>query len=363
MSEESAPERPWMIYGAYGYTGRLLAQDAVDAGERPVLAGRDPDKVRALAERLDLPWRAFGLDAPRKLASHLADIDLVAHCAGPFSVTAEPMREACLDAGSHYLDITGEIETLITTRALGEAAQSAGIVMMSGTGFDVVPTDCLAVALARGLPSARRLELAFHGDGGISPGTMKTMLEGAPGGLLVRRDGRLTGLPQGSLTRTVTFPVKGERFVMAIPWGDVATAYESTGIPDITVYTTSTPGAARALRWLGGLGRLLDLPPVRALGRRWIEANVDGPSAQRRQRARSYLWGRVEDDEGRSLEGTLVTPEGYRLTSLTTLEIARRVRAGEVRPGSWTPAEALGPDLILAFPDVERHLGDVPSLP
>src|SRR6266550_6648973 len=146
----------WMIYGANGYTGQLIAELANNHGEKPILAGRNAAKVRALAEKLGLPWRAFALDRP-----DLRDIELVLHCAGPFSATSRPMVDACLLARAHYLDITGEIDVFESVLGRDEEARQRGIVLLPGAGFDVVPSDCLAALLKQRLPSATKLELAF----------------------------------------------------------------------------------------------------------------------------------------------------------------------------------------------------------
>src|SRR5436305_15188118 len=102
-------DRPWMIYGANGYTGELAAREAVARGLRPVLAGRNARAVAELALELGLDSRAFALDDPAAAAHGVAGMAAVLHCAGPFVRTSRPMVDACLAAGAHYLDITGEI--------------------------------------------------------------------------------------------------------------------------------------------------------------------------------------------------------------------------------------------------------------
>ncbi|MCA9269835.1 MAG: saccharopine dehydrogenase NADP-binding domain-containing protein, partial [Planctomycetales bacterium] len=100
------PNSPtWMLYGAYGYTGRLIAREAAARGMRPTLAGRDADKLRPLADELQLPLQAFSLDDTASVAAKLEGFALVLNCAGPFSQTAGPMIEACLQSRTHYLDI------------------------------------------------------------------------------------------------------------------------------------------------------------------------------------------------------------------------------------------------------------------
>ncbi|HEY5315591.1 MAG TPA: saccharopine dehydrogenase NADP-binding domain-containing protein, partial [Pirellulales bacterium] len=149
----------WLIYGANGYTGRLIARLAKERGLRPTLAGRSAQPVERLASELGLEARVFDLSADA-LPANLRGMRLVLNCAGPFVRTAPAMLAGCLAAGSHYLDITGEIEVIEQAAALDAAARQSGVTLMPAVGFDVVPSDCLAKALAQHLPGATRLALA-----------------------------------------------------------------------------------------------------------------------------------------------------------------------------------------------------------
>ncbi|MGE0713265.1 MAG: trans-acting enoyl reductase family protein [Planctomycetota bacterium] len=357
-----------MLYGANGYTGRLIAAQALAEGtEPPILAGRREEPLRALAAELGggLEVRAFPLggegELARRAADALAGVDAVLHCAGPFSATSQPMVEACLAAGAHYLDITGEIAVFEAVLGQGARAERAGVALLPGVGFDVVPSDCLAAMLARRLPEARSLELAFapQGGGGTSQGTTKTMVEGLGQGGCVRRGGRLVKTSTAHATRVVDFAC-GRRLCVAIPWGDVSTAFHSTGIPDITVYMAQPYRAVAAMRLLGVAGPLLRGPRVQRALKGWVERNVAGPSEEQRERGRVHLWGRVEDRWGVALEGTLVVREGYRFTADAALACLERVRAGAVAPGAWTPSRAFGADFVTTLPEVELHLPDAP---
>jgi len=244
-----------MIYGANGYTGELIARQAVAQGYRPILAGRSAAKLQPLADELGLPAMAISLDASETLERSLRDIDVVIHCAGPFSVTAEPMLRACIAAGTHYQDITGEMAVYQLAHSLHAEAKAAGVVLCPGTGFDVIPTDCLAAALQQAIPTATHLTLGFDSDSGLSPGTAKTSIESLGIGSAVRRSGELEIIGHGELTRTIDFG-RGEKFAVAIPWGDIATAYYTTEIPNIEVYIPMSPRRAKKLqrmnkfRWL-----------------------------------------------------------------------------------------------------------------
>ncbi len=342
----------WMLYGATGYTGRLIAEEAVRRGMKPVLAGRDARKVQPLAAGLDCPSRVFTLDDAGRIAERLAGLKAVLQCAGPFSATAEPMMDACLKAGVHYLDITGEIPVIEAAAARHPQAVEAGAALIPAVGFDVVPGDCLAAMLAERLPKATELLLAFAGTGAVSPGTAKTMLEGLPHGGRARIGGRITGVPLAWKSMQIPFR-EGTRWAATIPWGDVASAWHSTGIPNIEVYLALSPRQIRRLRRLGRLLPLLRLRPAQALLRWGIGKFVVGPSETERQRGRGSFWGRASDAEGNSVEATLRTPGGYPLTMLTALASLEKVVQGEAPAGFSTPSKAFGARFILTIPDTD----------
>ncbi|MGM0576923.1 MAG: saccharopine dehydrogenase family protein [Myxococcota bacterium] len=343
-----------LVYGAYGYTGELIARCAVEDGARPVLAGRSADRLRPLAEDLGCEARVFALDDPDAVDAGLEGIDAVLHCAGPFHRTSAPMVEACLRTRTHYLDITGEVEVFEAIAARDAEARDAGVMLMPGTGFDVVPTDCLAAHLKRRLPGAVSLDLAFAGlGGGLSHGTATTMIENLHRGNVVRRGGVLRPVPAGRLTRRIDFG-RGPRLAMAIPWGDVSTAWFSTGIPDVTVYVPANRRTVWGARAVGRLGGLVGSAPVQRLLKRVVDARVTGPTLEQRERGATLLWGEARDETGHRVATRMKTPEGYRLTTLAALHIADKVLSGDVSPGFRTPSAAYGADLVLELPGVER---------
>lgn len=340
----------WMVYGANGYTGQLIAELAVRRGETPVLAGRAAEKVVPLAERLGLPYRVFGLD--ERLAGHLDGVDTVAHCAGPFSATAAPMVRACLDAKVNYLDITGEIAVFEQIAQRSAEAERAGVVLLPGAGFDVVPTDCLAAMLAADLPGATHLELAFAGMASASAGTLRTTVESLGLGGRARINGLIRPVPPGWRVRSVDFPSK-RREVISIPWGDVSTAYRSTGIPNIVVYAALGVPAPlfKAQRYV--------LPVFRnSLVRKGLTAlanRVAGPTEAERAVASSEVWGQVRDAAGRTVSRTLTAPEGYELTADAVVRAVQRIRTGEVAGGAHTPSSAFGASFVRSLTGVQVH--------
>lgn len=330
----------FLLYGATGFTGRLIAKRAVALGMRPVLAGRSGWPLAGIARSLGLEHRVFALGDPAAIDEGLAGVPLLLNAAGPFSQTAGPMVEACLRGKKHYLDITGEIGVLEEIFARDAEAEAAGIVLLPGVGFDVVPTDCLALFLKEQLPDATRLVLAVRARTVMSHGTAATLLEkmGADG--FVRRGGVLTPVPVGSLRRSVPFPA------IAIPWGDLATAFRSTGIPDIEVYFAA--GAAERF----GLA-LSRIPLLRPLLRAAIRASATGPSEELRRTGRAFIWGEVTNAAGKRFESTLETPEPYALTVESALAAVKRVLAGPPPAGAHTPATAFGSGFVREIPGVK----------
>jgi short subunit dehydrogenase-like uncharacterized protein len=340
---------PWLLYGAYGYTGELIARECRRQGLRPVLAGRSPERLAPLAQALELPHRAFALDDAGALAQHLADVRLVLNCAGPFSATAAALMDACIAAHVHYLDITGEIPVFERAQSLDALAVDAGVVLCPGVGFDVIPTDCLAAALKARLPDATHLVLGFDSRSSLSPGTAKTSFERLALGGAVRREGRIVSVPLAARTRRIDFG-DGEKLAMCIPWGDVATAWYTTGIPNIEVYVPASPRLVSRLRVLNALRPLLRLAPVQRLAKSYIARAQPGPTGAERARTPTHVWGEVRNAAGTIRTGRLTVANGYDVTVAGSLAIVRSVLAQDRARGACTPAQLMGADFICSLP-------------
>jgi len=352
------PAAPWLLYGAYGYTGRLIAAEAVARGERPMLAGRREAPLRAVAEPLGLPWRAFPLDDPRALHHGLDGSRAVLLAAGPFSRTSVPVVRAALDVGAHYLDITGEIAVIEAAFLRDAEARERGVALLPACGFDVVPSDCLAASLAQALPGATRLDLAFAAlGGGPSAGTAKSMIEGLAKGGAVRQGGRIRRVPIAWKKKVIPFRDR-PRLAVTIPWGDVASAWRSTGIPDIVVWMAASRRLVRAVPVVRLAGRALRAGPIRRLAQSAVGRAVAGPDREARRTGRSQLWGRALDPAGRSVEGWAETPEGYAFTAVSSVECVRRLLAAP-QAGALTPSLAFGAGFLAELPDCRLEIGPV----
>lgn len=347
----------FLLYGANGYTARLIIDRAGTFGLTPVLAGRNEAKLRPLAEQYGLSYRVADLSDPAALDAALADLPVVLHCAGPFSQTAEPLQQACLRTGTHYLDITGEVAVFEHGQTLHQAAVAKNVMLMSGVGFDVVPTDCMARYLHDRLPDATHLQLAFMNEGGsLSHGTAQTALEGTSVGGMVRHNGRLVSVPYAHKTLTVDFGTGQPQSCMAIPWGDVSTAYYTTGIPNIETFIGSSAGQIRLVKLGNYFGWLLKSKAVQSFLRKQIAKRISGPDENTRQRARTHVWGKAWNAQGQSVEARRHGPEGYTLTADAALLITRKVLDGYWQAGYQTPAGLYGADLVLGVAGVTQEM-------
>ncbi len=348
----------WMIYGAYGYTGELISKLAVERGMKPVLAGRNAAKTQQLAEALGLEYRSFDLDDSVALQAGISDCKLVLHCAGPFSATSKPMLEACLEHGQHYLDITGEIDVFAAAHSYHEQAKKKDLVVIPGTGFDVVPTDCLAATLVEKLPAATHLILAFEATGGSSTGTAKSSIEGMASGGRVRQDGKLTQVPLAWKTMQIPFK-DGNRLGVTIPWGDVFTAYISTGIPNIEVYLSVPPAAVKRLRGLRKFKWLLGMKMVQNFMKRQVDKKVSGPDTQLREKTNARVWAEVRSADGRKISGELEAPNGYDLTADAALGIVVFLLENNPEGGFYTPSLLMGADYATSLEGVSMQLNEL----
>lgn len=348
----SAPGRV-LVYGATGYSGKLAVDVLRGLGIVPVVAGRDVAKTEQCAAAVGAPHQTARADDPSAVGAMLDDVAVVLNAAGPFSATAEPLVDACLERGVHYLDLCAELPVLERLAGRHAAARARGVMVMPAVGFDVVPTDCLAAHLARRVRRARSLAIAVSRPAFLSPGSAKTLLENVVLGV-ARRDGALAPFRLGSVERTFQLgpnPVA----CLNVSAADLVTAYHTTGIREITTFVEATP-----------LLRMLPLGPLVAP---WLRT----PMGAALGRAMSDLvwgtpprWGdpatwrmacvaEVEDDRGGRARARLTTPEAYAFTGTTAGTIAARVARGDVEPGFQTPGRVFGPDFVLGLRDVARE--------
>lgn len=346
----------FLLYGAYGYTGELIARYAIQYDLQPILAGRREAALKPLAAKLNLPYKVIDLNDAPNLEAALREVKIVVHAAGPYDFTAKQMVDACLRTGTHYIDLNGDPDIFEQLHKMDEAAKAANIMLLPGAGFDVVPTDCLAQFLKKALPDARELKLAFAIIGsGLSHGTAVNSIQkmGQPGA--VRENGKLVPEPLGKRGMQVDFGVK-KLFVMSLPWGDVATAWYSTGIPNIQSYTHVPVAAWQLLKAQNLFNWLLRKPAVRNFVKRQIDRRAPGPDDNTRNQAVSLLWGQVTNAKGQQVTARMRTPEAYDVTAYTVLLITQKVLQGNFKTGYHTPSTAYGENLVMEIPGVHREL-------
>lgn len=338
-----------LIYGAYGYTGRLTVLEAKRCGLQPVIAGRRAGALTRLAGETGYKHVVLDLEERDRLRRHLKDIAVVLNCAGPFRHTAQPMIEACLDTGTHYVDITGEIDVFEYAQGRHLDAKDENIVLCPGAGFDVVPTDCLAATLKHTMEDATHLALGFDSDSGLSPGTAKTALGKLPDGGRIRRNGKIEKVPLAFHTRDIDFG-RGVRTAMTIPWGDVSTGFHSTGIPNIETYIPASEKSIHRMQQLNHVRGVLGWHWVQSLLKKQIDQRLRGPDRQMLDHDKTYVWGEVRNERGQVRTAQLTTANGYALTAQSSLRICRQLLNGTRERGTFTPSQLMGPQFASSLP-------------
>lgn len=344
----------FLLYGATGFVGEVTARLAIQSGLTPILGGRNRPQIKRLAAKLGVDYSVFDLDDSKLIDRSLKDVPVVLNCAGPFIYTYQSMVAACLRTGTHYLDITGEIPVYQALADQDDEAKSNDVMLLPGIGFDVVPTDCLAVHLKQRLLSATRLTMAFHsvGPAGLPPGTQRTMIELIPFGNRVRREGHLVVPKRAIKTREIDFG-NGLKIATRITWGDVFTAYYSTGIPNIEDYLVLPESVHKKMSMLNTWRPLFRLPLVRNYFKRKVKP---GPTAEARTQTHTHVWGEAADDQNRKVVSRLHGPEaGVIWTARSSLAAVQKILEGNFTPGYQTPATAFGADFVLECEGVTRE--------
>jgi short subunit dehydrogenase-like uncharacterized protein len=336
-----------MLYGSYGRTGRLILDEALRRGYRPILSGRDAAQLSALGQATGLRTVQLPLDDGAALRAALSRVSCVLLAAGPYSLTGPPMRAACLDTGCSYLDINGELEDFSLALACDAAARTSGIAIIPGVGYGVVFAECLAAQVARRVPGATwlRLSLATHTAGQSRGATLSKAGAMAAGGRDIDR-GVLRKRAIASPTwRAPHADESGMRFAAA-PLAELVAVQHSTGVPSIVAGIPMSRAAAAFVRltarWLG-----------RVLARQGAHlsstAQSDSSTAATTT-LRSRVWAEAGDATGTRAAAVLETGEGYRAAAAAAVR-ALEVQLREPRAGALTPVQAFGSEFALLVPD------------
>lgn len=347
----------WMIYGANGFTGELIAKAAVKRGHQPILSGRSFEKITAIAESFNLEALAFAIDDPGRLIDNLAGIDLVLNAAGPFVHTALPLVWACLASGSSYLDISGEVTAIEEIFTLHQRAREKGISIIPGVGFNVLASDCLVLYTVEKIVDPAHLDIATQwATGYLSPGSTRTMYENFPVGILARRGGQLVRIGARDGPRRQRF-LDGEYPILPANLGDLVTAYQTTGIPNITTYTAFNEQSAKSYSLMEPvLRRLFSWSFVRRLASKRVE-NPTSPSEHHLPGGKtSQVWVSARNEEGEENQSWLETVDSYLFTAEAAVRSVEKVISTD-RAGVYTPALAFGADFIMEIPGTKRADG------
>ena len=343
-----------LIYGAYGFTGAVISKLASEYGITPVLTGRNESKLKPLAESLDYDYVVLSLENNHdNLVKVLKHFEIVLHIAGPYTFTGEPMLDAVVEAGTHYVDLTGENHVIQQQLDRHEEFKAANIMVMPSVGYDVVPTDCLNVYVADQVDNPTNLTVVINGNytavegAGASRGTMKSGLEVIGRPLLMRQQGEMVEVSALKVMHRVEDGQ--EQTLLQIPWADMMTSYVSTGVPTIEVFQLQQ---SKIPSWLPRMAQF-------DFGRRILGWLIDkyapeGPPPGALETRQTRIVSTATNDAGESASAAMITPEGYLLTFHSTLIVAKRVIDGHWESGFQTVGKVYGPNLVLEIAGVSR---------
>jgi short subunit dehydrogenase-like uncharacterized protein len=336
----------WMLYGAYGVTGRLIVNEALRRGHRPILAGRDAAKLRELQRITGLSTAYLPLDRGSELRTALSNVRCVILAAGPYETTGPAMRAACLDAHCSYLDINADVDDFRDALACDEPARAAGVAIIPGAGYGVVFAESLAAQVMRRMPDATslRLSLATENEGRSRGATLSVAAALTRGGLEVR-DGELRKRPMAFSTWRAGYPTRPVTSFAAVPRAELLAVHRSTAVPNIiTGIPMSRVGAAfvrTAGPWIGKVIARMAARPSNRVAPRSSDAAIAA--------LRSYIWAEVSNDAGQTLSAVLETGEGYRSAAAVAVRaVEALLKASPI--GTLTPVQAFGADLALDVP-------------
>ena len=349
---------PIAVYGATGYTGRLVAAELADAGADFVVSGRSSEKLEALRAnmRLEAPAVTARIDDPASLRNLLADCATVINCAGPFVIVGEPVLRAAVETRTHYLDTSGEQPWMkLAFERYGPGAADAEIAVIPAMGFDYVPGDMIAALTAKGMGEVDDVTIAYGWfDFEPTRGTMQTTLEVLSGEAVEWR--KLQWLPAEKPLSSASFdfpaPI-GRQRMLRYPAGEQITVPRHVATRRVqTLLTASTFAPSQRLAPLMQLlarptGLALRTPLKRVL-RAAVARLPEGPSEERRAASRYTIV--CEVTRGKELRrGSLHGRDTYGITAaMIARGAARASRSGFSGRGALAPSQAFDPKEFLA---------------
>ncbi len=341
--------RPIAVYGATGYTGKLVAAELQRRGLPTVLAGRSADKLRAVAAAVGLPAdavRVAGTDDPAALRAAFAGCAVVISCAGPFTPCGEPVVEAAIAAGAHYIDTTGEQPFIrMVLDRHGPAAERAGVGLVPGMGFDYLPGDLLCALAAEGLGHLSEITIAYALAGfGATRGTTKSAF-------LMMGDAPL----RQPLGYRFSFPAPlGLRLMANYPSGELVTVPRHVDVDRVTAIITSSTFAPHprldfAVPVITPAIALLLRTPIRGVLDRAVDRLPEGPPEEDRRAAAYTLVAVARTADGTQRRLVLRGTDVYGITAVTTVHGASLMAGpGYARSGGLAPAQAYDARAFLA---------------
>ena len=329
-------------------------EHALDKGLQPVIAGRNPSTIESMARFYGLEWKTAQVDDSEQLRDLTATATILLNAAGPFALTSAPIIDACIDTRTHYLDIAGEAAVIQAASEWDKDARRRGTMIMPGVGFEVVASDCLAAYVAEQLPDAVSLKIGFDKSFPTSLGSIKNTIEMSGKGALLRRDGWILSVPSGPQISYFDYG-HGPQPSVSCSFGDVCTAFFSTGIPNVETYMRATLPVLGLVVADQFWGWLTASPAMQSFLKSQADMFGRNPTPDERADGWGVLVAEARDANGKCVSARMNTGDVYTFTAQSAVGVAEMCLAGNLRPGFHTPSQLYGPDFAMLFEGTFRE--------
>jgi short subunit dehydrogenase-like uncharacterized protein len=348
---------PIAVYGATGYTGRLVVAELLKAEADFIVSGRSAAKLDALRAdmRLEAPAKAARVEDPASLRELLADCAVVVDCAGPFVKYGEPVLAAAVETGTHYLDTTGEQPYMkMAFERYGPAAERAGVAVVPGMGFDYVPGDMIASLTAKGMGELDELAMHYSWlDFTPSQGTARTTLEMISGGDLEWQNSEWVKSSGSVKHGSYDFPDPvGRQRMFRYPSGEQITVPRHVSTRNIrasmNVASFASDRLAPVFEAMVRPAGLAMRTPLKRLANEVISRLPEGPTPEQRQKQR---WMIVCEAKRGDVQRTGVVSgrDVYGLTGAAIVQgAALAAKKGYEGRGGLAPSQAFEPKGFLS---------------
>jgi short subunit dehydrogenase-like uncharacterized protein len=334
-----------LIYGAYEKMGRKILEKALLKGWTVTLGGSHGQELFNLCVEVKLPCRAFPLKDLKEIEHFIQGHSVVINCSSSYIDGFGLLAEACLAHKMHYIDVANDLNAFDDVMALGKRFEQEQLSAVAGMHPDVIGCELLAALLKRRLPDSTSIVLACSQTVGFFQWYADNYLEKG----MVLRHG---ALQDSGKTTTMLVDFSEEKnspasLVVLDPHASLLAVWQSTRIPHVQIYRKASYVEIRLLQICEMMRWILNIPFFKSWLRKkrhFLERYRDHSAPQ----TGGYrFWGNVQNSSGQSASMVLTLPSSDVSLSGVMALLEQSQEPGQLKPGFFSPAKALGMEFFL----------------